>query len=220
MRSEFFIRTMTGAVLVSAIVAAILGGLWTWSVLLAILFYVGFQEAREALQAADPEQSSAEVYLKGLAMVALPVVGLFFIGWRGNAYESALLLGWFVLLWTNDTAAYLFGRRFGRHKLAPSISPGKTWEGWAGGAVATLAVAFGLLGVSQGVADLTAAQWAALGAVVSVFGPIGDLLESALKRQAGIKDSGTMLPGHGGVLDRFDSHFISAPIAAILLQLF
>lgn len=220
MRSEFFIRAMTGAVLVSAIVAAILGGLWTWSVLLAILFYVGFQEAREALQAADPEQSSAEVYLKGLAMVALPVVGLFFIGWRGNAYESALLLGWFVLLWTNDTAAYLFGRRFGRHKLAPSISPGKTWEGWAGGAVATLAVAFGLLGVSQGVADLTAAQWAALGAVVSVFGPMGDLLESALKRQAGIKESGTMLPGHGGVLDRFDSHFISAPIAAILLQLF
>ena len=220
MRSEFFIRAMTGAVLVSAIVAAILGGLWTWSVLLAILFYVGCQEAREALQAADPEQSSAEVYLKGLAMVALPVVGLFFIGWRGNAYESALLLGWFVLLWTNDTAAYLFGRRFGRHKLAPSISPGKTWEGWAGGAVATLAVAFGLLGVSQGVADLTAAQWAALGAVVSVFGPMGDLLESALKRQAGIKESGTMLPGHGGVLDRFDSHFISAPIAAILLQLF
>ena len=220
MRSEFFIRAMTGAVLVSAIVAAILGGLWTWSALLAILFYVGWQEAREALQAADPEQSSAEVYLKGLAMVALPVVGLFFIGWRGNAYESALPLGWFVLLWTNDAAAYLFGRSFGRHKLAPSTSPGKTWEGWAGGAVATLAVAYGLLGVSQGVADLTAAQWAALGAVVSVFGPMGDLLESALKRQAGIKDSGTMLPGHGGVLDRFDSHFFSAPIAAILLQLF
>lgn len=220
MRSEFFIRAMTGAVLVSAIVAAILGGLLTWSALLAILFYVGWQEAREALQAADPEQSSAEVYLKGLAMVALPVVGLFFIGWRGNAYEFALPLGWFVLLWTNDTAAYLFGRSFGRHKLAPSTSPGKTWEGWAGGAVATLAVAYGLLGVSQGVADLTAAQWAALGAVVSVFGPMGDLLESALKRQAGIKDSGTMLPGHGGVLDRFDSHFFSAPIAAILLQLF
>ena len=220
MRSEFFIRAMTGAVLVSAIVAAILGGLWTWSVLLAILFYVGCQEAREALQAADPEQSSAEVYLKGLAMVALPVVGLFFIGWRGNAYESALLLGWFVLLWTNDTAAYLFGRSFGRHKLAPSISPGKTWEGWAGGAMATLAVAYGVLGASQNVAGLTAGQWAILGSVASVFGPMGDLLESALKRQAGIKDSGRILPGHGGVLDRFDSHFISAPIAAILLQLF
>lgn len=220
MRSEFFIRAMTGAVLVSAIVAAILGGLWTWSVLLAILFYVGCQEARKALKAANPEQSSAEVYLKGMAMVALPVAGLFFIGWRGQAYDAALPLGWFVLLWTNDTAAYLFGRRFGRHKLAPSISPGKTWEGWAGGAMATLTVAYGLLGVSQGVAGLTAGQWAVLGAVVSVFGPMGDLLESALKRQAGIKDSGTILPGHGGVLDRFDSHFISAPIAAILLQLF
>ena len=126
MRSEFFIRAMTGAVLVSAIVAAILGGLWTWSVLLAILFYVGCQEARAALKAADPRQSSAEVYLKGMAMVALPVAGLFFIGWRGQAYHAALPLGWFVLLWTNDTAAYLFGRRFGRHKPAPSISPGKT----------------------------------------------------------------------------------------------
>lgn len=219
-RTEFFIRAMTGSVLVSAIVAAILGGLWTWSVLLAILFYVGWQEAREALKAADPEQSSAEVVLKGMAMVALPVVGLFFIGWRGQAYDGALPLGWFVLLWTNDTAAYLFGRRFGRHKLAPSISPGKTWEGWAGGALATLAVAYGLLGVSQGMAGLTAFQWAALGVVVSVLGPVGDLSESALKRQAGIKDSGTILPGHGGVLDRFDSHFISAPIAAILLQLF
>lgn len=139
MRSEFFIRAMTGAVLVSAIVASILGGLWTWSVLLAILFYVGCQEARKALKAADPEQSSAEVYLKGMVMVALPVAGLFFIGWRGQAYDAALPLGWFVLLWTNDTAAYLIGRRFGRHRLAPSISPGKTWEGWAGGAMATLA---------------------------------------------------------------------------------
>ena len=220
MRNEWFIRSLTGLVLVSAILASIMGGFWTWSILLAVLFYAGCQEGRDALRSAYPEWPPAGAMLAGMLMVAVPIAGLFFIGWSNGQYDAVLPLGWFVLLWTNDTAAYIFGRSLGRHKLAPSISPGKTWEGWAGGAVATMAVAYCIMGLNEGWAGLTPAQWAGLGAVVSVFGPIGDLMESALKRKAGIKDSGTILPGHGGVLDRFDSHFISAPIAAILLQLF
>ncbi len=220
MRSEFFIRSATGAVLVSAILAAILGGLWTWSVLLFVLFCVGWQEGRDALKAAWPNLSTPAIVLRSTFMVALPVAGLFGIGWNDGSYHPMLPLGWFLLLWTNDTAAYIFGRLFGRHKLAPSISPGKTWEGWAGGAAATMALALGVMGHAQAWAGLSSGQWAVLGAVVSVFGPLGDLLESALKRKAGIKDSGAVLPGHGGVLDRFDSHFISAPIAALLLQVF
>ncbi len=220
MRNEWFIRSLTGLVLVSAILASIMGGSWTWSILLAVLFYAGSQEGRDALRSAYPGWPPAGAMLAGMLMVAVPIAGLFFIGWSKGQYDAVLPLGWFVLLWTNDTAAYIFGRTLGRHKLAPSISPGKTWEGWAGGALATMAVAYCIMGLDDGWAGLPPAQWAGLGAVVSVFGPIGDLMESALKRKAGIKDSGTILPGHGGVLDRFDSHFISAPIAAILLQLF
>jgi len=123
-------------------------------------------------------------------------------------------LGWFILIWLNDTGAYFAGRAFGRNKLAPSISPGKTWEGWAGGMVASLAVAQ----VLQALVPVSA-PWFVLALVVSIFGPVGDLTESALKRRAGVKDSGQLLPGHGGILDRFDSHIFAAPLAAILFRL-
>lgn len=219
MRSDLFVRSLTGAVLVSAILGAIFGGLWTWSVLLMVLLVIGWQEATRALRAAFPKRSIAWILLRSTVMVALPIAGLFFIAMRDGGYVADLPLGWFVLLWVNDSAAYLFGRTLGRHKLAPSISPGKTWEGWAGGALSTMGLAFWALGPAAW-GGLLSWQWAVLGALVSVFGPMGDLMESALKRRAGIKDSGSLLPGHGGVLDRFDSHFISAPIAAILLQLF
>lgn len=141
------------------------------------------------------------------------------MGWQNADYDPLLPLGWFILLWVNDTGAYLVGRKWGRRRIAPSISPGKTWEGWAGGAAFTLAVACWVHG-GEGWGGLSVGQWCLMGAVVAVFGPMGDFAESALKRKAGIKDSGSILPGHGGILDRFDSHFISAPLAAILLQVF
>lgn len=219
MRSDLWLRALTGAALVSVILGAIVGGRWTWSVLLAVLLVMGWAEARRALATAFPERSGAWVVLCSVAMVALPIGGLFFMAWQDGQYDAELPLGWFLLLWVNDTAAYLFGRTLGRHKMAPAISPGKTWEGWAGGALSTIGVAVFVLG-PQGWGGLSPSSWGVLGALVSVFGPAGDLLESALKRKAGIKDSGNALPGHGGVLDRFDSHFISAPVAAILLQLF
>jgi phosphatidate cytidylyltransferase len=123
-------------------------------------------------------------------------------------------MGWFALMWTNDSGAYIAGRSFGKHKLAPQISPGKTWEGWAGGLLFTVALGWFLQG-SMGL------EWGLmLAAVVSLLGPLGDLAESFLKRKAGIKDSGHVLPGHGGVLDRFDSHLFSAPVAAVFLLIF
>ena len=106
------------------------------------------------------------------------------------------------------------GAQWGRHPLAPSISPGKTWEGWAGGAAAALLVG-GILHHNFGAAG--SGHWIVLASLVSVFGPLGDLLESLLKRRAGIKDSGQILPGHGGILDRFDSHIIAAPVALLYL---
>jgi phosphatidate cytidylyltransferase len=140
----------------------------------------------------------------GLAALALP--------------PNRLLLA-LGLVWTADTAAYLAGRAFGRHKLAPGISPGKTWEGVAGAAAATLiyAIICALPGAPLG-AYVQGAGWVPYLAVAMLLCAVsiaGDLFESALKRQAGAKDSGTVFPGHGGVLDRIDSITSTLPIAAL-----
>jgi len=122
-----------------------------------------------------------------------------------------------AVAWIADTAAYFTGRRWGRHKLAPSVSPGKTWEGAAGGLVGATAYAIILsmvLAGGKGAVELVGA--AALLVMVSIA---GDLFESAAKRQAGVKDSGTILPGHGGMLDRVDSVTAILPVAATLLLL-
>ena len=141
----------------------------------------------------------------GIAMVMLAPV------------QILLALG---LTWVADTAAYFVGSRFGRHKLAPTISPGKTWEGAGGALVGTLAYAVACAAlVPQLNAGIQDRAWVVyLVAVVGlcIASIAGDLLESAAKRQAGVKDSGTLLPGHGGILDRIDSATAVLPLAAIL----
>ncbi|MEZ4648846.1 MAG: phosphatidate cytidylyltransferase [Candidatus Eisenbacteria bacterium] len=115
-----------------------------------------------------------------------------------------------VLVWAADTGAYAFGLLFGRHRLWPAVSPKKTWEGAIGGVVATILVA-ALAGGPFGV-GLSLGEAVVAGVLVGIAGPLGDLFESRLKRVAGVKDSGKLLPGHGGVLDRFDSLFFAAPV--------
>lgn len=134
----------------------------------------------------------------GLAMVALP---------------APLVLGVLALTWIADTAAYFIGVRYGRHKLAPSISPGKSWEGAAGGVGAVLLYAAAIGMAWQQARWLPVLCAAAALAVLSI---VGDLFESAAKRQAAVKDSGALLPGHGGILDRIDSATSTLPIAAAL----
>jgi phosphatidate cytidylyltransferase len=119
-----------------------------------------------------------------------------------------------ALVWIADTAAYFAGRAWGRHKLAPSISPGKTWEGAAGGVAGALAYAIICATLVEGILWVPYLAAAALIAVLSI---VGDLFESAAKRQAGAKDSGSLLPGHGGILDRIDSATAALPVAALLL---
>ena len=114
----------------------------------------------------------------------------------------------FVLIWSSDTFAYLTGKFFGKHKMAPRISPKKTWEGFAGGVVLTLILGFF---VEQYFPELRG-NWIMVGFLVSVFAPLGDLVESQLKRSFAVKDSGNIIPGHGGVLDRLDSFIICAPV--------
>jgi len=138
-------------------------------------------------------------------------------------YDMMIPLMLFVFLWVNDSGAYCSGSLFGRHKLFPRISPGKTWEGSIGGGILVLVVAV-VVGYLLGDGHtLSIPMWMGLGLVVVVFGTLGDLVESLFKRTLGIKDSGNILPGHGGILDRFDSSLMAIPAAVVYiytLQLF
>lgn len=131
--------------------------------------------------------------------------------WHGTALVFAPVL----LTWASDTFAYFVGRAFGRHKLIPRVSPGKTVEGSLGALVGTVAVAVGYSLVLARFPSyrMSIAEAAAFGVLVSVSAQVGDLAESLLKRDAGVKDSGTLLPGHGGALDRFDSLLFTLPLA-------
>lgn len=136
-------------------------------------------------------------------------------------YDVVLPLSVFVFLWMNDTGAYLCGSLLGKHKLFPRISPGKSWEGSIGGGILVIGVAVLVWYLTDqyqlNQLGLTAIEWAGLGLTVVVFGTWGDLVESLFKRTIGIKDSGNILPGHGGMLDRFDSSLLAIPAAVVYL---
>ncbi|MBE4950216.1 phosphatidate cytidylyltransferase [Chryseobacterium culicis] len=114
----------------------------------------------------------------------------------------------FILIWSSDTFAYLVGKFFGKHKMAPKISPKKTWEGYAGGVVLTLVLSYFI----EHYQPELRGNWMIVGFLVAAFAPLGDLVESQLKRNFGVKDSGNIIPGHGGVLDRLDSFIICVPV--------
>ena len=136
-------------------------------------------------------------------------------------YDAVLPLSVFVFLWMNDTGAYLCGSLLGKHKLFPRISPGKSWEGSIGGGILVIAIAVLVWYLTEqyqlNQLGLSALEWAGLGLTVVIFGTWGDLVESLFKRTLGIKDSGNILPGHGGMLDRFDSSMLAIPAAVVYL---
>jgi CDP-diglyceride synthetase len=176
------------------------------------------------LQAKDPINNWAYTMLSQL-YIALPFSLLNVLAFRSNGYsiEYSYLapLSVFIFLWMNDTGAYCVGSLLGRHKLFRRISPGKSWEGSIGGGILVMAIAVGIwyLTERQGMNDLglNAIEWAGLGLTVVVFGTWGDLVESLFKRTLGIKDSGNILPGHGGMLDRFDSSLLAIPATVVYL---
>lgn len=131
-------------------------------------------------------------------------------------YVNSTILGVFILIWTNDTFAFLTGKNFGKRKLFERISPNKTIEGFIGGMIFTFAI--GILLAVYFNSHLSLVQWIVIAGIVSTFGVLGDLIESMFKRQAGLKDSSNFIPGHGGFLDRLDSAIFSAPFIFIYLQ--
>jgi len=152
--------------------------------------------------------------ITGMVYIGIPFALLHFIAFDNGSFRTNTILGLLLLTWVNDTGAYLVGSRLGRRPLFPSISPKKTWEGTLGGALITLGIA---CLVSLLLGELLLWQWLVLALIVVIFGGIGDLVESMLKRSARVKDSGTILPGHGGLLDRFDAFIFLLPYAAAFI---
>ena len=153
--------------------------------------------------------------------IALPFSMINVLAFQSNAegevaFNFLLPLSLFIFLWVNDTGAYCVGSLLGRHKLFPRVSPGKSWEGSIGGAVFVL-IAAAIIGYLVGGKEggYSIPVWMGLGLTVVVFGTLGDLVESLFKRTLGVKDSGNILPGHGGMLDRFDSSLMAIPAAVI-----
>lgn len=150
------------------------------------------------------------VTLMGIFYIAIPFSLLNFIAFKSGSYEFQIITGLLIAQWAADTGAYFVGKTVGRTKLFERISPKKTWEGTIGGILLAVACMF-LWG--QYFEILTNYQWIGLGLIVAVFGSFGDLIESLFKRTFQLKDSGTVLKGHGGFLDRFDGFIVSIPFA-------
>ena len=175
-------------------------------------------------KAEDPINNWAYTMFSQL-YVALPFSLLSVLAFRatpaGVVYTYLIPLCVFVFLWINDTGAYCCGSLLGKHKLFPRVSPGKSWEGSIGGFIFVAAAAVGIWYYTEtyglNTVQLSMGEWIGLGWTVALFGTWGDLVESLFKRTLGIKDSGNILPGHGGMLDRFDSSLLAIPAAVVYL---
>ncbi len=162
---------------------------------------------------------NGSVTLLGLIYVALPFSLLNFLVLPDTpdvVFYPWILTGLFFIIWVYDSMAYVSGSLFGKHKIAPTISPGKSWEGFIGGTV--FAVVMGIINAVL-FQEIDMVNWIIIALIAVVFGTLGDFFESKFKRELGIKDSGNIMPGHGGFLDRFDSLLFAAPMVFVWLNL-
>ena len=195
---ETGIRSVTGLLFAAVVLFSVVLSVWSNVLLWGGVALMGVAEWR---------RPSAQKHLVSSLLFAILMVGitgvLLLLVWDSlHGFNPAPLLTFIALIWTNDTGAYLVGKPLGKHKLMPRISPGKSWEGLMGGVVLAAVVSGLLMGWSS--------VW--VGALMGLTATAGDLVESAWKRRHGIKDSGALLPGHGGVLDRFDGFVFAAPL--------
>lgn len=267
--SNLAIRTLTGAILVVLVIAAILADRNLFALLFLIFTIIGLWEFYSMVEKAGVFPNKTAGILAGVvlfstnAMVAMELIGIellllnfififlifLFELYRNNPnpftniaftffgllyvavpfsllnyfpnpafipgiYHTSFLLGFFFLVWINDTGAFVMGTAFGKHRLFERVSPKKTWEGAIGGAILTFICA-GIISIYY--SQIYLKDWLIISAIIVVFGTYGDLFESMFKRSINTKDSGRILPGHGGVLDRFDSVFMAAPFVFVYL---
>lgn len=205
--------------LLAAIVLAVLVGLhcleyipfkyvWAFIPFFSLIFIISLYQKSKL-----PFHDIAYTIL-GIIYACIPFLFFVALGFITETFNHYIPLGFLIILWANDTGAYLSGRSFGKHKLFERISPNKTWEGFIGGVLFAMLIA---LNLEQYFGSLQKWEWVTMAAIIGVFGTLGDLVESMLKRSLGVKDSGNILPGHGGLLDRFDGLLIAAPLVFLFL---
>lgn len=194
-------RVISGIVLVAAVLLLTLAHPYSFDAMIAVMAVILWREWRGLTRT-----RSAWFIPLGLLYIGAAAAGLVYL-----RHENLnILLALFAVVWTGDIAAYFTGKLFGKHKIAPAISPGKSWEGLAGSVLASAAIAAAM-------GSMAPVPHAILGAALAVTGLGGDLFESALKRRIGVKDSGRLIPGHGGLFDRVDALLPCAILAAIAL---
>lgn len=181
------------------------------SIALLLLVFV-----MELFQPIENSFKNISITVLGVLYVAIPTSLAAFLAFSNGEYTYHLIIGLLILTWTNDTFAYVSGSLLGKHKFFEKISPKKTWEGTLGGFIFCL---IGAYVISLFFTEYSPTEWIGIAGVTSVAGILGDLSESQLKRSLGVKDSGNILPGHGGMLDRFDAMFFVIPFVYAFLNL-
>lgn len=188
------------------------------NILLAVTLVVNLLLSFNLFKAKIPKYNNTQKFIITISYIGGGSIFLTMIPYNmEHFFAKSLIIGVFILIWVSDSFAYLVGKAIGKNKLFPSVSPKKTIEGFFGGFIFALIAAY-LLSLSF--KELTSAQWLILAAVLVITGSVGDLIESKFKRLAGVKDSGAILPGHGGLLDRLDSLIFAAPFAYLTLQIY
>ena len=217
-----FISVVAGVYLFLAMAGYCIG-LASGSVFIPYLITVLYLIISELFTKAPNPINNWAYTMFGQMYIALPLSTINILAFQTQTnqetgYNYLLPLSIFIFLWVNDTGAYCTGSLFGKHKLFPRVSPGKSWEGSIGGAILVI-VAAAIIGclTADNTDSISIPIWMGLGLVVVVFGTLGDLVESLFKRTLGIKDSGNILPGHGGMLDRFDSSLMAIPASVIYI---
>lgn len=228
-------RALTALIFVAVMLVGLLWNQWSFIVLFTIIHFGCWYEFVKLMKKIYGEQ-----YLKysllGLVYITIPILMIINLGFKGGVFSNdrineitnttqySLLLPIAIIfsIWINDTMAYLVGSMIGKSPFS-KISPKKTWEGTGGGAILCVLVVgflFPLLADKYFYSFVQKQTWFIIAAICAIFGTIGDLLESKLKRMANVKDSGSIMPGHGGFLDRFDSLLVAVPFVWLYVKLF
>lgn len=215
---KLLIRTLSGIAFVAIIVLGTLWNQWSLWGVWGLIGVLSIWECCKLIKQASVIKDKQYAYVVGTLYISLSISLI-------TVIEPMLTITILTIVWINDTGAFIVGSTIGRHKMAPKISPKKSWEGFLGGVLFSIGAAlvwYSLYWSANSASPIPTSTiaWAVFGLIIAIGAVLGDLIESKFKRAIGVKDSGTMIPGHGGILDRMDASFLAIPLAGIYIAIF